>query len=190
MDGFRICQFMQLLGCTSSLAVSCHMGRYQSPQVLHSLCRVVVYIDCNHVCIDCNVCEAHVWHVEIVLSLVWHSSCSLLICLSTHSNDIECLQHYLHAKLFVCHRLGMSVIGLVRAVRLHLHAWVSRLGPLQISPISGPHYNYCLLLLLPCTAGGACGPYPECLQAFRSHLAVPSIGEHSEIFDLGSDTST
>ena len=36
-------------------------------------------------------------------------------------------------------------------------------------------YNCCVLLLLPCTSGGACGPYPERVQAFRSHLAVPSI---------------
>ena len=31
------------------------------------------------------------------------------------------LQYDLHAKLFVRQRLGMSVIGLVRAVNLHLH---------------------------------------------------------------------
>ena len=36
-------------------------------------------------------------------------------------------------------------------------------------------YNCCVLLLLPCTSGGACGPYPECVQAFRSHLAVPNM---------------
>ena len=64
------------------------------------------------------------------------------------------------------------------------------MGHLQISHRSGPHYNYCLLLLLPCTAGGACGPYPECLQAFRSYLAVPSFSEHTEISDLGGDKST
>ena len=119
-----------------------------APQVLHHCRSVNVNIDCNDVCIDCNVCEADLWpYLETVPSLLSHSSCILLICLSTHlmycdfTTSPACQAICLSEAWYVCHRLGRRCQG------------IPALGCLQLSHISGPLYNYCLLLLLPCTAG-------------------------------------
>ena len=84
----------------------------------------------------------------------------------------------------------LSVMGLGKHVKLHLQTlieWVT--APQQMSDAVELLYNHWLLLPLACTAGGACRPYSERHQVFRSHMAVPSFGEHGKIFDFVRDTS-
>lgn len=62
------------------------------------------------------------------------------------------------------------------------------MGYLQFSHMSSTLPKHWLPLLMACIAGGACRSYPECHQAFRSHMAVPSFGKHGEILDAVCDT--